>query len=243
MKKFNFIRVISTASVIALILSTSVTLSGCRKKTVSESGANIVKSGDGQSGNYEVLLDERSEDTQYQYGEDDLSLLDTITGKKITLGMKKAEIEEITGEPELIDRNTNTYDGIVIKYDNDIAVMLSVSDGVFNGENRIRYSTLRGVHIGTPIEDFKKAYGSDYSEGSQNTDQNTGEIIKEASRATRYFKKDGKKIKFLGTKLTPELKSEDTSNYYLQDFMFSNKTGNVATIRVGLYSAVTGGLK
>lgn len=228
---------------IALIICTVFVLGGCRKKTLSESGENIIKIGDGQERNYEVVLDERDEDTQYQYGEDDLSFIDTVTGKKIALGMNKAEVEEIAGEPELVDRNTVTYDGIVVKYDNDISVMLSVSNGVFEGEKGTRYSTSRGIHIGSTAEDFKKAYGADYSEGSQSTDEATGESIKEASRATRYFKKSGKNMEYLGTKLTSELKSEDTSNYYLQDFMFSNSTGNIATMRVSLYSAATGGLK
>ena len=228
---------------IALIVCTIYVFGGCRKKTASESGENIVKTGEGQERNYEVLLDERDENTQYQYGEDDLSFIDTVTGKKVALGMKKADLEEIAGEPELVDRNTVTYDGIVVKNDNDIAVMLSVSSGVFEGEKGTRYSTSRGIHIGSTAEDFKKAYGADYSEGSQSTDEVTGESIKEASRATRYFKKSGRKIEYLGTKLTSELKSEDTSNYYLQDFMFSNSTGNIATMRVSLYSAVTGGLK
>ena len=51
-------------------------------------------------------------------------------------------------------------------------------------------------------------------------------------------------MKFLGTKLTSEQKSKnnDKSNYYIQDFMFSNKDGNIATMRVSLYEAAFGGM-
>lgn len=243
MKKVRYIKGISAAVLVITVVITLITLGGCRKKTLSESGENVVKTGEGQTRGYEVLLDERSEETRYQYGEDDLSMIDTVSGKKVTLGMKKTEVEAVTGEPKLVDRNTNIYDGIVVKYDNDTAVMLSVSDGVFNDESGTRYSTLRGVDLGTTMEDFQKAYGADYSPGGESTDEDTGEIVKEASRATRYFKKKGNKVEFLGTSLTSEQKAEDTSSYYFQDFMFSNKTGNVAAIRVSLYSAATGGLK
>lgn len=236
MKKIRFIS-------IALIVCTIFVFGGCRKKTASESGENIVKIGDGQNKNYEVVLDERDEDTQYQYGEDDLSFIDTVTGKKIAIGMSKAEVEEIAGEPELVDRNTTVYDGIVITYYNDVVVMMSISNGYFEGEKGMRYSTSRGIHIGSSVEDFKKAYGADYRKGSQSVDEDTGESVEIPSRAERYFKKDGRKIEFLGTGLTSEIKEEDPSKFYMQDYMFSDNTGNVVTMRVSLYSAVTGGLK
>ena len=65
----------------AALLLSSAALSGCRKKTASSSGENIVKSeqpqGDRQ---YDVKLDERTKDTQYQFADDDLSLVDTVSG-------------------------------------------------------------------------------------------------------------------------------------------------------------------
>lgn len=49
--------------------------------------------------NYEVQLDERTDETKYQYGMDDLSLVDTVSGQKLTIGMTADEVEKITGAP------------------------------------------------------------------------------------------------------------------------------------------------
>ena len=67
-----------------------------------------------------------------------------------------------------------------------------------------------------------------------------GTDIKVYNELKRYFEKDGSKVTFLGTSLTSEQKAEDTSNYYMQDFMFSNTSGNIATMRISLMSAATG---
>ena len=97
--------------------------------------------------------------------------------------------------------------------------------------------------MGTTRDDFSKAYGDNVNQGSESTDEN-GNVEKTASRAVRYFEKDGSDTEFLGTKLTSEQKSRRThkSNYYIQDFMFSNKDGNIATMRVNLYEAAFGGM-
>ena len=227
----------------AVILSVLmlVPLAGCGKKTVSSTGENIVKN---ESANapreYDVKLDEREGDMQYAYGEDDLSLIDTNTGKKITLGMSRGEIEAVTGEVLQKEMNDSIYDGVVVRYEDDTAVSLIVSAGRFRDGQETRYKTSRGVGIGTTGDDFKKAYGDSYNEGEETTAADTGEKSKAASRAVRYFEKDGKKVEFLGTELSTEQKSKDKSNYYLQDFMFSNADGTIATIRVSLLSAVAG---
>lgn len=214
-----------------------LSLVGCGAKTAGSTGGNIVKNDSGEGRAYDVTLDERTETTQYSYGEDDLSLIDTETGRKITLGMSESEIEEVTGAAEQTDMNDRTYDGVVVRYENGAAVSLIVSSGKFRDGKETRYKTARGVGIGTSAEDFKSAYGDSYAEGEENTDSATGEKSKEASRAVRYFEKDGNKLKFLGTELPKEQKAEDKSNCYMQDFMFSNADGTIATIRVGLLGA------
>ncbi len=207
--------------------------SGCGEKN-----ENIIPSTDSQNTdkNYEVVLDERDESTQYEYGEGDLSLVDTVSGKEIILGMKVSEIEEVTGTPERVDNEYKVYDGVVVKYKDEAAVSFIVSNGQFKDGKETRYFTSRGVGVGTSAEDFKKAYGDSYTEGVEEVDESTGETSKTASRAVRYFKKDGKKVEFLGTSLTKEQKSEDTSGYYFQDFMFSKADGRIATIRITLMS-------
>lgn len=234
------------AAVSAAVLLTGA-LSGCGKKTASQTGENIVpvensEQNNGENkANYDVKLDERTADTQYSYGEDDISLVDTVSGKKIMLGMSEADIESITGAPEKNDGKYKIYDGVVVCYSDGKAVSFIVANGQFEGAALTRYKSSRGVGIGTSAEDFKKAYGDSYTEGGEEVDDK-GNTEKNASRAVRYFKKDGSGMEFLGTKLTDEQKSGDTSNYYLQDFMFSNTDGTIATIRVSLLSAATGGI-
>ena len=234
------------AAVSAVVLLTG-TLGGCGKKTASQTGENIVPVENSQqnngenNANYDVKLDERTPDTQYSYGEDDISLVDTVSGKKIVLGMNEADIESITGAPTKNDGNYKVYDGVVVRYGDGKAISFIVSNGQFEGAALTRYKSSRGVGIGTSAEDFKKAYGDSYTEGSETVDEK-GNTEKTASRAVRYFKKDGSDMEFLGTRLTEEQKSGDTSNYYLQDFMFSNTDGKIATIRVSLLSAATGGM-
>lgn len=242
----------------AAVLSLSSVLVGCGKKTASQTGENIVPiensqnngQGENTSGenaenkpNYEVKLDDRTADTQYQYGEDDISLVDTVSGKKIVLGSTKAEIESVTGEEKEVNSDYITYDGVMVRYIDDKAAVFIVSNGMFEGSSATRYKTSRGVGVGMSQEDFNKAYGDNVNVGEESVDSD-GNVEKTASRAVRYFEKDGSKMKFLGTKLTSEQKSKnnDKSNYYIQDFMFGKKDGSVATMRIGLYEAVSGGI-
>lgn len=238
---------------IAAALSLTGVLYGCGKKTASQTGENIVpiehSKNDSAAGenaenkpNYEVRLDERTADTQYQYGEDDISLIDTVSGKKIVLGSNTSEIEAVTGDVIETDSDYKTYDGVIVRYRDDKAVMFIVSSGQFEGSSAARYKTSRGVGIGTSHDDFNKAYGDNFNKGEESVDESTGKVEKQASRAVRYFEKDGSKMKFLGTQLTSEQKSKDKSNYYLQDFMFSNKNDSVVTMRVSLYDAARGGI-
>ncbi len=244
----NRILIKSGIAAVSAAVLLSGTLCGCGKKTASQTGENIVpvenseQNNSENKANYEVKLDERTRDTQYSYGEDDISLVDTVSGKKIVLGMSETDIESIAGEPSKIDGSYKIYDGVVVRYGDGKAVSFIVANGQFEGAALTRYKSSRGVGVGTSAEDFKKAYGDSYTEGSETVDEKTGNTEKNASRAVRYFKKDGSDMEFLGTRLTDEQKSGDTSNYYLQDFMFSNADGKIATIRVSLLSAAAGGI-
>lgn len=224
----------------AALLLSSAALSGCRKKTASSSGENIVKSeqpqGDRQ---YDVKLDERTKDTQYQYADDDLSLVDTVSGKKISLGMSRDEIEKITGEATKTDAEYKYYDGVIVAYKDDKAEALVTASGPFDGDTATRYKTSRGIYIGMSMDDFKKAYGDEYSEGTESTNEK-GETEKSASRATRYFKKSGSKIEYIGQTLDSDQKTGDTSGIYFQDFMFSKKDNTVATIKIAHWDTMHG---
>lgn len=240
MNKSKITKRVLPVSLAAIGVLGVITFTGCQAKNVSETGKNIVKTdtaqnADNQAREYDVILDERGEEAAYHYAEDDLCLVDTVSGNKVTLGMSKDEIESICDEPVRTDRNTIIYDGIVVTYKDDKAVSLSVSNGIFEGDSATRYKTSRGIAVGMSHDDFFKAYGSDYVQGSDGSED---ELIKTPSHATRYFKKNGKKYEFLGTSLTKEQERAVDESCYIQDFMFSNETGNIATLRVGLYSEI-----
>ena len=216
-----------------------VALTGCGEKTASQKGTNVVQKAEPteEGRNFDVEVDERTEKTQYEYGEDDLSLIDTNSGQKIVLGMTEEAVEAIAGAPAQKDGDYRVYDGVVVRYIDGQAVSFIVASGQFKDGAETRYKTSRGIGVGSSADDFKKAYGDSYTEGGEETAAD-GETTKTASNAVRYFKKDGNKVEFLGTSLTSEQKAEDTSNYYMQDFMFSNESGNIATLRVSLWSAI-----
>lgn len=226
---------IKKLTLIVLALVFVISLSACGEKPVSQTGENIVANGNA----YDVKLDERTEETQYEYGIDDVSMVDTTNGKKISLGMSENEINKIIGEPDVKTTDSSTYKGIVIKFREDKAVSMIVSGGKFEGEAGMRFKTSRGVGIGTSFENFKKAYGDSYIE-SGDTTANDGTVSKTPAKAMRYFEKKGNKLSFLGTELTAEQKSGNITNYYVQDFMFGNESGLVGAIRIGLYSSIIG---
>lgn len=224
----------------AVVLATTM-LSGCTKpKTASSQGTNIVKKSDPQEGdtsaekNFEVVLDERSQETMYQYGMDDLSFVDTVTGKSVSIGMTAEELEEITGEPSKIDNNYRIYDGLIVQYQEEgKAVALLISGGMFQSESQgTRFKTSRGVGLSTGFEDFVKAYGDLYNEGKTETDESGEVVIKKLSNAIRYFMVDGKKVEYLGTELTEEHRQNYAGKLYMQDFMFDRETNQITMMRV-----------
>lgn len=240
MNNINLFKKVSMLALITLNISAVALFCGCGSKTLNESGKNIVQTDgvqteDGQVRNYDVLLDVRDNQSAYYYTEDDLYFVDTVSGGKIALGMHKDEIEAVCNAPVRTDRDTAIYDGIVVTYKDDTAVSISVSSGIFDGSSATRFKTSRGISVGMSHNDFLSVYGSDYVQGSDTSDD---ELIKTPSRATRYFKKDGKKYEYLGTTLTKEQERAVDENYFIQDFMFSTETGNIATMRVALYSEI-----
>lgn len=236
MKLFN--RILSGTLTCALAITV---LSGCGQKTASQTGENIVQNDAGAERNYEVKLDERADDAKYSYAEDDLTLIDTVSGKRIALGMTEKEVEEVAGEPIGKDLDYRVYDGVVVRFIDDAAATMIVASGQFEGERATRFVTSRGVKIGTSAEDFKKAYGDDCAASEERTDEKTGETYKVAGRAVRYFEKSGNKIKYIEEEPSKEQKNDSSSKYYFQDFMFSNKDGSVTTIRITLMDAAMGG--
>ncbi len=189
---------------------------------------------------YDVLLDERDEDAKYQYDMNDLSLVDTVSGKIISVGMSINDIEQITGTAMTVNQQHRIYNGIIILYgEDDTAESLIVSSGLFPDENQAtRFKSSRGVALGSTFEDFVKAYGDQFNEG-KTTDAKEGEAPYETpANAIRYFRVDGRKVEFIGTKLDAETKAGDTNNIYMQDFMFSKDTNKVTTMRISKLDAV-----
>ncbi len=232
-------------AIIMMAMITTIIFSGCGKeKVASDNGANIVQkenaSGNLSEKNYDVVLDERSEEARYQYSMDDLSLVDTFSGKKITIGMSKAEIEAITGEPTLVKPTFSVYDGVTIQYAEDgTAGSLVVSGGEFEEDKVTRYLTVRGVGINTDFDDFVKAYGDQYNQGREIEKAEDEQAPAETpANAIRYFKVDGKKVEYLGTVLTHEMESKGIENLYMQDFMFSRNTNKVTAMRVSRLNLV-----
>ncbi|MEG2583734.1 MAG: hypothetical protein RSA27_04445 [Oscillospiraceae bacterium] len=241
---------------IAVVLATT-TFAACGKKdtaTPAAKNANSVAEQNKKSTAKPVNIpvEERAEEKKYEYTDADFGLIDTTTGKGIVLGMSLTDIEEVTGSPVKVDRDYRTYDGVVVKYTNDIAEVLIVASGnMAEGMTPTKYATNRGVKLGTSVNDFHKAYGDKVSEKRSNdtgadaavnddTANNTAKPDARATGATRYLKRDGKKIEYLGTDLTKENRPEDTSLVYLQDFIFSTEKNTVETIRIGKNDTIMG---
>lgn len=233
-------KMICAIALLAVMLLSSAALCGCGKKTASSTGENIVKNEQASDGReYDVKLDERSEGAEYDYAEDDLTLIDTVSGKKIELGMSCEEIESVTGEPLKTDYLYKYYDGVIVGYIDDKAAALVIGSGTFEGDSATRYKTSRGIYIGMSADDFKKAYGDEYTEGEETVNE-SGETEKSASHAARYFKQNGKKMQYIGQKADFDKNDADAANIYCQDFMFSKKDNSVATIKIAHWETMRG---
>ena len=247
----NQIDKLKTIAFVCAVVTASASLAGCGSKA-GTGDKNIVpvqtQAGEQQQGNgsaetpqsnYDVLLDERSEKEQYSYSMDDLSFVDTVSGKKVSVGMSEQEVEAAAGAPKQIDREYRIYNGLVVQFQDDKAVSLIVASGQFTDEAEAhRYKTTRGVGLDTSFDDFSKAYGDQYNASQPGNEEQQAT----PGSAIRYFKKDGSKIEFLGTTLSAE-QEKDTENLYIQDFLTDRTTNQIITMRVGLLSQITGGSK
>lgn len=227
-------KVISIA-LAAMLAVSAVTLAGCGKKEDAQKPESVRETVPSQTKAEEyvndVELDKRDKDLQYSYDENDLNLVDTLSGKSIALGMTASEIEAVTGDAIQTDRDYKVYDGVVVKYSDDKAVSFIVG-GKFSGDSLKRYKTPRGIGIGISVADFKAAYGDEVN-AAENDDINT------ASTAVRYFKKNGDKLEYLGAK-ADNISSKDP-DVYIADFMFGKDSGEVTSIRISLMKDATGG--
>ncbi|MEE1013419.1 MAG: hypothetical protein U0L92_03795 [Clostridia bacterium] len=208
--------------------------------TASSKGSNVVQKSEPQEGddsqkkNFEVQLDERTEETQYLFGLEDLSFVDTVTGKKVTIGMTEEELGNVAGTPIASDQNYRIYDGLIVQLDEgNKVVSLLVSGGLFLDANQgTRFMSCRGVGLHTSFEDFTKAYGDLSNEKKTQTAEDGSVLNETAGIAIRYFVVDGEKVEYLGTQLTNDQKEKYAGKIYMQDFMFDKETNEVVTMRV-----------
>lgn len=228
----------NTKKILTIIMAVSLavlTLASCGKKeTASSQGTNIVQNQ--ETGEVDVTLDERTEDTQYQYDTDDLSFIDSKNGQGISIGMSMPDIEAITGEPIRKSGSNVVYNGITVQYnDENVSVGMSISGGEFDDETaKIRFKTSRGVGLGTSFEDFSKAYGNLSNERKEEETAEDGTVIngETPANAVRYFKADGNKVEYLGNSKNDDVKSTDKDKLYMQYFMFDKETNCVSAIKV-----------
>ena len=101
-----------------------------------------------------VLLTGCSNTNNPNISEKDLFIIDQDSNKKIGLGMKKSEIENILGLSTNTSNNWYVYDGIHIAFRNDKVVGLRLLD-----DSNGRYLTTRTVGVGSPKNKLLEAYG------------------------------------------------------------------------------------
>ena len=214
----------------AAMLSLSL-LSGCGKKvdkkeTASSTGSNVIQKSEPQEGDtsankhYEVQLDERDEESAYQYSKEDISYIDTVTGGSVFIGMTIEEVDAIAGASMLDDTRYRIYDGLVAQFDEKgKAAALVVSGGLFiNEAQSTRFVTPRGVSLYTSRDDFAKAYGDI--------------ALDNAESAIRYFMIDGDKVEYLGEKLTQEQQTKHAGKIFMQEFMFDKESNKINSMRL-----------
>ena len=208
---------------------------GCGKKEVTTpQNTDIVTNQENEI--IDVTLDERTEETKYQYDADDLSFIDSSTGKGISIGMSLPDIEAVTGAAIRKSGLNVIYNGISVQYnEDDISVGMIISGGEFDDESiKTRYKTSRGVGLNMSFEDFSKAYGdlSNKREEEQVAEDGTVISSETPANAVRYFKADGSKVEYLGNTRNDEVKATDKDKLYMQYFMFDKETNCVSAIKV-----------
>lgn len=180
-----------------------------------------------------VSLDKREGDDRYSFENEDLGFVDTKSGALLKLGMTSDEIESLIGKPKSIDLEYRVYDGIVIEYNNDMeTVKLIVASGNMKDDDESqRFVTPRGLTLMSSFDDFTNVYGDEYypadtSDGGENSGMNG------ATRAVRYYAKDGSSYSYIGQGYTKDTKPEDDKNLISQMFIFEPGSNSVSAITV-----------
>ena len=222
------------ALTIVLTLSISV-LTACGKKEVATPQAtDIVINQENES--IDTTLEERTEETKYQYDTDDLSFIDSTTGQGISIGMALPDIEAVTGEAIRKSGSNVIYNGISVQYNQEnISVGMTLSSGEFDDETiKTRYKTSRGVGLNMSFEDFSKAYGDLSNKREEEQVAEDGTVIsgETPANAVRYFKADGSNVEYLGNTKNDAVKATDKDKLYMQYFMFDKETNCVSAIKV-----------
>ncbi len=185
-------------------------------------GDNVTKREDG---GVDVAVDARDGDDRYEFEDEDLGFVDTMSGALISIGMSIDDVESLIGEPRYIDGQDNRfYSGIAVKYDDDMNVerLVVAAGNMEQSDNPERFVTPRGIKLGASEDEFASVYGDQYND-PQDGDENSN-----TSRAVRYYTTDGDGYKYAGNDFTAL--SGDNSSTVTQSFMFSPETGGLSVI-------------
>ena len=144
----------------------------------------------------------------WQLSIEDLNVVEVNTNKTISVGMTRIEVESILGkEIEIIDLgNTRFFDygGLDIYYRNEIIAGIRVTESD-------RYSTNRGVKIGSSMEEFLEQY-----KGA------TPKKVYSSYEVTYFALLDGKK--FVDVVNDPIWISENQDDIYVFSFLFDGES-------------------
>ncbi len=185
-------------------------------------GDNVTKRGDG---GVDVAVDARDGDDRYEFDDEDLGFVDTMSGAVITIGMSIDDVESLIGEPRYIDGQDNRfYSGIAVKYDGDMNVsrLVVASGNMEQGDSPERFVTPRGIKLGASVEEFASVYGDQY-----NNPEEGGEDIS-VTRAVRYYTQSGDGFAYAGNDFNTL--TGDKSSVITQSFIFSPETGGLSVI-------------
>ncbi len=148
----------------------------------------------------------------------DLGVYDKISKQHILLGMSKEEVEDIIGKPDNDAKEIYNYDGLGIRYRNDIVVALFLD---YHNKDKPweRYETHRKTTIGSTKREVLTQYGTKW----------------QSSRSGYYLlQKNGNKVRCLADKSFEDLKDIKLNNIYIYIInFFLNENMEVQTILIG----------
>lgn len=187
-------------------------------------GDNVTKREDG---GVDVALEAREGDDRYEFENDDMCFVDTMSGAIISIGMSIDDVESLIGEPRYIDAQDNRfYSGIAVKYDDNMNVerLVVATGNMEQSDDPERFVTSRGIRLGATEDEFASAYGDQYN------DPQDGELGGSASRAVRYYTPDGDGYKYAGNDFNVLV--GDNSSAITQSFIFSPETKGLSVISI-----------